>query len=82
MTLLEKLEHDAGSRKFKHRKLVAKRILDLLKDWEEHRTGRDHFIFAHTFKTNAKLYRIFSDLSGEQVDRLDEVVEMLSNPRQ
>lgn len=86
MNLIEQLGHDAQSKKCWRKRLVSKRILDLLDIWEN--DGKDdvyisdHFIFSHTFNINVKLYKIFSELSDEQVDKFDDIMEMLSNPRQ
>lgn len=82
MHLLEHIQFDSTRKKGKIRKLVAKRILDLLEDWEKNKTGRDYFIFAHTFKTNVDIYKIFAELDNEQIDKLDEYVELLSNPKE
>lgn len=82
MNLIEQLGHDAQSKKNWRRRLVAKRIIDLLEKWETTDYISDYFIFSHTFKVNCNLYKIFADLSGEQIDKLDGIMEMLSNPRQ
>ena len=82
MHLLEKLEFDSTRTKGKVRKLVSKRILELITDWEKGNTGQDYFIFRHTFNENVNIYKLVEKLTSEQIDKLDEIVEMLNHPRQ
>ena len=82
MNLIEKLTIDSMNKKHKGLRTVSKRILDLLEKWEENLYGSDYFIFVHTFKVNANLYVEGVNLNKEQFDKLEEIMEMLSNPKQ
>lgn len=82
MTLIEKLKVDSKNRKHEVLKMVAQRILDLLEKWDNNTYGSDYFIFSHTFLVNVRLYKKGSNLSREQFDKLDSIVEMLCNPKQ
>ena len=82
MNLIEKLKLDSRNNREPVLKMVSQRILDLLEKWENNSYGSDFFIFAHTFKVNGRLYRRGAKLDSEQFDKLEEIMEMLDNPKQ
>lgn len=81
MNLVEKLKMDSENGKHPVLRMVAQRIIDLLEKWNENKCGSDYFIFNHTFKVNANLYKQGASLTREQFDKIDEIMEMLDTPK-